>query len=150
MAHRVSRGIVPLILQLSPGWRWVVNFLLQLLYPPRKETPSDIHCKGGWMGPRACLDILKQRKIFCQKHASQWSDGTSAGLQHHNTWLATKTDHNNLLVCYRRELLEIGRADDMDFSKIVKTKKGDQHNESLRACTAAIDFMDDQDVPPLE
>jgi hypothetical protein len=69
--------------------------------------------------------------------------------------LATTTDHNNLLVCYRRELLEIGRADDMDFSNIVKIKKGDQHCESLRAdevagCTAAIDFMDDQEVPPLE
>ena len=77
----------------------------------------------------------------------------SAGLQKHNIWLATKTD-NNLLVCYRRELLEIGRADDMDFSKIVKIKKGDQHCESLRAdeagCMAAIDFMDDQEVPPLE
>jgi hypothetical protein len=51
-------------------------------------------------------------------------------------------------------LLEIGRADDMDFSRIVKIKKGDQHCESLRAdeagCTAAIDFMDNQEVPPLE
>jgi len=51
-------------------------------------------------------------------------------------------------------LLEIGRADDMDFSKIVKIKKGDQLCESFRAdeaaCTAAIDFMDDQEVPPLE
>ena len=83
-----------------------------------------------------------------------WPQQPVGMLQQHNTWLATKTDHDNLLVCYRRELLEIGRADDMDFSKIVKIKKGDEHCESLRAeeagCTAAIDFMDDQEVPPLE
>jgi hypothetical protein len=78
----------------------------------------------------------------------------STGLQQHNTWLATKTGQDNLLVCYRRELLEIGRSDDMDFSKIVKIKKGDKHCESLSAdearCTPAIDFIDDHEVPPLE
>jgi hypothetical protein len=42
----------------------------------------------------------------------------------------------------------------MDFSKIVKIKKGDPHYESLRTdevgCKAAVDFMDDREVPPLE
>ena len=42
----------------------------------------------------------------------------------------------------------------MDFSKIVRIKKADQHCESLRrdevGCKAAVDFMDDPEVPPLE
>lgn len=64
------------------------------------------------------------------------------------------TDQDNLVACYRRELLEIGRSDDMDFSKIVKIMKGNQQCEKVRTdevgCKATIDFMDDPEVPPLE
>jgi hypothetical protein len=60
----------------------------------------------------------------------------------------------NLLTCYRRELLEIGRADDMDFSRIVKVKQHDQQRNNARDGVGqremATDFVDDPEVPPLE
>jgi hypothetical protein len=33
-AYRRSRGLAPLILNFGTGWRWVVKFTNQLLYPP--------------------------------------------------------------------------------------------------------------------
>ena len=33
---------------------WVVNVTLRLLYP--RERPGT-HCIGGWVGPRACLEV---------------------------------------------------------------------------------------------
>lgn len=55
----------------------------------------------------------------------------------------------------RREMLEIGRSDDMDFSRIVKVKQyNQQHNvargDGLRQSEAVTDFVDDPEVPPLE
>jgi hypothetical protein len=51
-AHRGCRGIAPLILNLSTGWRWVVNFTLQLAYPwertpvsSRQEVMKMLHIK---------------------------------------------------------------------------------------------------------
>ena len=35
-------------------WGWVVSTTPRPLYPP--ERPG-IHCTGGWVGPRAGLDV---------------------------------------------------------------------------------------------
>ncbi|PNF16556.1 hypothetical protein B7P43_G07167 [Cryptotermes secundus] len=54
----------------------------------------------------------------------------------------------------RREMLEIGRSEDMDFSRIVKLRQYNQQCNSARdgkgRCEAVTDFVDDPEVPPLE
>jgi hypothetical protein len=39
---------------------WVASFALQLLYP--RERAPGTHCIGGWVGPRAILDMVVKRK----------------------------------------------------------------------------------------
>jgi hypothetical protein len=46
-AYSGSRGIAPLILNLSTRWRWVVNFTPQLLYP-QKISLVPIDYDAGW------------------------------------------------------------------------------------------------------
>jgi hypothetical protein len=59
----ILRGgdIAPRILDLSTRWRWVVSFMPQLLYP-RERTPGT-NWIGGWVGPKAGLDMVVKRKI---------------------------------------------------------------------------------------
>ena len=67
-----SRGISPLILNLSMRQRWVVSFTPQPLYLQRKYP--GIHWIVDWMGPRAGLDVEKKRTISCPCQASNpWS-----------------------------------------------------------------------------
>jgi hypothetical protein len=57
--YRGSRVIAPLIL--GTRWRWVVNFKsLSALHP---DNNYSTHWKGGWVGPRACLDVLEKWKV---------------------------------------------------------------------------------------
>jgi hypothetical protein len=49
------------IVDLGIRWRWVVSFTPRSLYYRRKSPRYPL---GGWMGPRAGLDVVKQRKIF--------------------------------------------------------------------------------------
>ena len=62
-ACRGSRGIAPLILNLSARWRWVFNVTSRELYP-RERTPGTIWI-GRWMGPGAGLDVRERRKMSC-------------------------------------------------------------------------------------
>jgi len=39
---------------------WVVNITLRPFYP--REGP-DTHCIGGWVGPRAGLDVLGKSRL---------------------------------------------------------------------------------------
>jgi hypothetical protein len=39
------------ILDLGTRWRWVASY-----------TPRHYHCIGGWVGPRAGLDVMEKRK----------------------------------------------------------------------------------------
>jgi len=55
-----SGGIALPILNLGTRWRSVVSFTSQALYP-RGKSPST-HCMGGWVGPRARLDAVAERK----------------------------------------------------------------------------------------
>jgi hypothetical protein len=60
-----------------------------------------------------------------------------------------------VLKCFRRELLEIGRSDDMDFSRIVEAEEYSQRHNRVRRqrlgqCEAVADFVDDPEMPPLE
>jgi hypothetical protein len=52
-AYRESRGIAPLILNLGTR-RMLINFTPRLLYPRGHNT--DMHRRGGCVGPRAGLD----------------------------------------------------------------------------------------------
>jgi hypothetical protein len=47
------------------GWRYVVNFIYWTLEPPcgGGGGPPGNHCTRGWMGPRADLDILENKKL---------------------------------------------------------------------------------------
>jgi hypothetical protein len=52
-------------------------------------------------------------------------------------------------------MLEIGRSDDMDFSRIVKAKQYNQRHNNVRGdglgqCEPVTDFVDNPEVPPLE
>jgi hypothetical protein len=53
--------IAPRNLDIGTGWRWVVRFTLRPLYPQGK-TPGTLWI-GGWVGPRAVLDVGVRRKI---------------------------------------------------------------------------------------
>jgi hypothetical protein len=56
-----SGGIATHILDLGTRWRWVVSFTIRQLYP-QKKVPGT-HWIGGWVGPRAVLDMVVKRKI---------------------------------------------------------------------------------------
>jgi hypothetical protein len=49
-------------LDLGVRWRWVVSFMPWLLYP--RERAPGTHWIGGWVGPRASLDVLIIVAIF--------------------------------------------------------------------------------------
>jgi hypothetical protein len=57
-AYSESRGIAPLILNLRTRWRYI-NFTPRQLYPPKKNAGA--HRTGGWLGPRASLDVLNNK-----------------------------------------------------------------------------------------
>jgi hypothetical protein len=52
----------PRIINLRTEWRLVVSFMTQPLYPRRKE----FHWTGGWMGPRAGMDMVPKRKALAE------------------------------------------------------------------------------------
>jgi hypothetical protein len=53
-----------LILNLGTRWGWVVSVTPRPRFTPGERTP-EIHWIGGWVGPRAGLDIEARRKILC-------------------------------------------------------------------------------------
>jgi hypothetical protein len=54
-------GIAPRILNLSTRWKWVVSFTPSQLYSLGKSAGT--HWKGGSVGPWACLDAVRKKKI---------------------------------------------------------------------------------------
>jgi hypothetical protein len=58
-AQRGSRGINLPILDLGARWGWVVSTTPRPLYP--WERPGT-HCTGGWVGPRAGLDVCENSR----------------------------------------------------------------------------------------
>jgi hypothetical protein len=56
-----NRGITPRILDLGTRWRWVVSFTAGR-FIPREKAPGT-HWIGGWVGLRAVLDVVVNRKI---------------------------------------------------------------------------------------
>jgi hypothetical protein len=54
-----NRGIALLILNLSARRWWVVSTTPLPLY--RRENPGT-HCTGGWVGPRAGLDVCEKSR----------------------------------------------------------------------------------------
>jgi hypothetical protein len=58
--HQGPRGgVAVLILDLGARRGWVVSTTPQLLYP--QERPGT-HCTGGWVGPRAGLDVREKSR----------------------------------------------------------------------------------------
>jgi hypothetical protein len=58
-AKRGSRDIALLILNLGGRRGWVVSTTPRPLYP--REIPGT-HCTGGWVGPRAGLDVCEKSR----------------------------------------------------------------------------------------
>jgi hypothetical protein len=56
-AQKGGRGIDLLFLDLSARRGWVVSTTPRPLYP--QERPGT-HCMGGWVGPRAGMDMCKK------------------------------------------------------------------------------------------
>jgi hypothetical protein len=56
-AQRGSRGIALLILNLGTRRGWVVSTTPRPLYP---REILGTHCTGGWVGPRAGLDVCEK------------------------------------------------------------------------------------------
>jgi hypothetical protein len=54
-----GRGIALLFLDLGATRGWVVSTTLRPLYP--RERPGT-HCTGGWVGPRAGLDVCEKSR----------------------------------------------------------------------------------------
>jgi len=48
--------MIPHILDLSTRWGWVVSFKPPPLY--FREKAPGTRWTGGWVGPRACLDVV--------------------------------------------------------------------------------------------
>jgi hypothetical protein len=58
-AQRGSRGIDLLMLDLGARRGWVVSNTPRPLWP--QEKPGT-HCIGGWVGPRAGLDVCEKSR----------------------------------------------------------------------------------------
>jgi hypothetical protein len=58
-AQRGNRIIALLILELGARRGWMVNTTPRPLYP--QERPGT-HCIGGWVGPRAGLDVCEKSR----------------------------------------------------------------------------------------
>jgi hypothetical protein len=61
-AQRGSRCIALLILNLGARRGWVVSTTPRPLYP--RERPGT-HCTGGWVDPRAGLDVCEKSRTHC-------------------------------------------------------------------------------------
>ena len=61
--HKRSRGIAPLILNLTTRGRWVVNFTPRVTLHPGKNPGT--HRKWGWVGHTAGLDVWEKKKFSC-------------------------------------------------------------------------------------
>lgn len=59
-AYRRSKAMTVLILNLDTRWKWVVSSTPVALY-----TCKQTYSLGDWVGPRANLDHLEKKKIFC-------------------------------------------------------------------------------------
>jgi hypothetical protein len=47
---------------LDAGWKWVINAMSMPLCPPVRNR--GIHCRGGWVAPRAGLEGHGEGKIY--------------------------------------------------------------------------------------
>jgi hypothetical protein len=57
--HEGPTGGVEVILDLGARRGWVVSTMPWPLYP--QEIPGT-HCTGGWVGPRASLDVYEKSR----------------------------------------------------------------------------------------
>jgi hypothetical protein len=61
MAQKGGRDIALLFLDLGARRGWVVSTTPRPLYP--RERPGT-YCTGGWVGPRAGLDVCKKSRPY--------------------------------------------------------------------------------------
>jgi hypothetical protein len=66
-----SGGIVPSILNLDTKWRRVVSLTLRPLYLWGRSPLT--HWTGGWVGPRASLDLVAKRKKSHHCPTGNWT-----------------------------------------------------------------------------
>lgn len=59
--YKTSVGTVPLILNYSTRWRWMVSLMSSHFTPPVHTT----HRTGGWLGSRAYLEIFQNIEVSC-------------------------------------------------------------------------------------
>jgi len=66
-----SVGIAPHVLNFETRWRRVFSFTSPPLYP-RDKSPPGTHWTGYWLGPRAGLHTVAERKIPVITIAKNW------------------------------------------------------------------------------
>jgi hypothetical protein len=54
------------ILEFGTSWRWIISLATRPKYLPGEigTTPTGIHWIGGWVGPRAGLEVVEKRKLL--------------------------------------------------------------------------------------
>ena len=88
---RVSRGVAPLIINLSTWWRWVVSLTSWLIYPQGQEYLVLV---GGWVDPRDGLDILEKRASRFIPHIVQSLAQPVYWLHYHGSLCCDAHDYN--------------------------------------------------------
>ena len=105
--HRGRRGTALLILNLSSGWRWEVNFTAWLLYLLlmqevklfiQHQVPTEQ--EGGWaLQPVSALSKKRKLSCHCQKLMNSFSV-----LQGHSPVILTMPSHLSEHVIYAQKL----------------------------------------------
>jgi hypothetical protein len=94
-----SGGIVPRLLDLGTGWKWVVSFTPRPLYPQGKSPGT--HWIGGWVGPRAILDTVVKRKILSPHRKSNSRTSIIQPVANcYTDWVITAVLRNKCLYIY--------------------------------------------------
>jgi hypothetical protein len=93
------------ILDLGTSWRWVVSFTPRPLYTRGKCTQYP--WIGAWVGPRAGLDAVEQRKISWPRPSSPYPVTIPTELSRRN-----ETETNNKQErCCRHKILQMCSGD---------------------------------------
>jgi hypothetical protein len=92
-ANRGSKCTPPFIIKLGTRWRKVVNFTPRPLHPREK---TDTHLIGGWVGPRALLDVSRREKSL--EHTGIRTRGEKC------RWMVTPVD----LSCWKTTVSWLG------------------------------------------
>ena len=115
-----SECAAPLIRKLGTGWRWVVSLTLRPLY-------SGTHRIGGWVGPRAGLDVWKRKDSVAHVHTVHPCGGHLHRLCYRPCpfWCHAQAGRGLILVVCCAYLTEFGSLLGRSASRLVQRQQKD-------------------------